>query len=166
MLKLLLGAALFVCCGYVGYGVSTHYRKRSNLFISVIGYIDSLENGMSYLQSALGDLTQIYIADKKDDAAKILQKYLCLLEKGAFSKDECKNAVRTRLMTGYEQNVLAEMLFSLGKTDLDSQIAELKKYRALFAPISENAKQNYKKYGALAFKLGILAGLAALLVTA
>lgn len=166
MLNLLIGAALFICCGYVGYGVSNHYRRRSNLFVGILGYIDALENGMSYLQTTLGDLTSGYIADRKDDTGKILQRYLKLLEKGSFSKNQCLEVVKCGLMTGYERNIFAEMLFSLGKTDLDSQLAELKKYRALIAPISENAKQNYKKYGSLAFKLGILAGLAALLVTA
>ena len=75
-------------------------------------------------------------------------------------------AVNTKLLTGYEKNVVAEMLFSLGRSDLDTQLAELSKYRANLTPISESAKQNYKKYGALSFKLGILAGLAAMLLVA
>lgn len=166
MLRLLLGAVLFVCSGYVGYSVNAHYRKRSTAFIVLLGYIDSLEKGMSYLQTSLGELTCSYATDKKDDMSEILKKYAALLSKGAFSKEECKAIVKTRLLTAFEQNLLSEMLFSLGKTDLDSQLAELSKYRAAFAPISVNAEQNYKKYGTLSFKLGILAGLAALLVTA
>ena len=89
-----------------------------------------------------------------------------LLEKGAFSKQDCMQAVNTKLLTGYEKNIVAEMLFSLGRSDLDTQLAELSKYRANLTPISESAKQNYKKYGALSFKLGILAGLAAMLLVA
>lgn len=166
MLKLILGAALFVCCGYAGYGISAHYRKRYNLLVGINGYIDALENGISFLQNTSEELTKGYIGEKKDDCSAILNRYLNLLGKGTFSKDDCFAAVKTHLLSGYERQILADMLFSLGKSDLDTQLSELKKYRALFAPVTESAKQNHKKYGTLAFKLGILAGLAALLITA
>lgn len=166
MLRLLLGAALFVCCGYAGYAVSAHYRKRYNLLVGVNGYIDALQNGISYLQSTLGELTSSYINDKKDDFSLILGRYSDLLSKGAVSKQDCKMIAKTRLLTGYEQGIIAEMLSSLGKSDIDTQLAELAKYKSLLAPITESARLNQKKYGTLAFKLGILAGLTALLITA
>ena len=166
MLKLLVGAALFVCCGYVGYGVSAHYRRRYNLLVGVIGYIDALINGISYLQSTLEELTSGYAGEKKDDLGKMLAKYILLLKNGSYRKEDCAAIVRSRLLTGYEQNALAEMLYSLGKSDIDTQLSELNKYRALISPIAAEAGNNYKKYGSLAFKLGILAGLAALLITA
>ena len=166
MFNVALGAILFVCSGYVGYAVGAHYRKRSNLFVGITAYVDSLEKGMSFLQSTLGELTENFVSDKKDDLARILNAYLSLLKSGSVSKEDCKNATKTRLLNGYEQGLLAEMLFSLGKSDLDTQLAELARYKALFAPITETARQNYKKYGALSFKLGILAGLAAMLLAA
>ena len=166
MLKLLIGAALFVCCGYAGYGISAHYRKRYNLLVKINGYIDALENGISYLQNTSEELTKGYTGESKDDCAIILRRYLSLLDKGTFSKGDCFDATKTHLLSGYERQILADMLFSLGKSDLDTQLSELKNYRALFAPVTESAKQNYKKYGTLAFKLGILTGLAALLITA
>lgn len=166
MFNIALGAVLFVCSGYIGYAVGSHYRKRSNLFAGITAYIDSLEKGMSFLQSTLGELTENFVSEKKDDLSTILCRYLSLLKNGAVSKEDCRNAVKTRLMNGYEQGLLAEMLFSLGKSDLDTQLADLARYKALFAPIAESAKQNHKKYGALSFKLGILAGLAAMLLAA
>lgn len=166
MLNIALGAVLFVCSGYIGYAVGSHYRRRSNLFVGITAYIDSLEKGMSFLQSTLGELTENFISDKKDDLSVMLGKYLFLLKKGAVTKEDCKSILKTRLMNGYERGVFAEMLFSLGKSDLDTQLADLARYKALFAPITESAKQNYKKYGALSFKLGILAGLAAMLLAA
>lgn len=166
MLKLLVGALLFVCCGYVGYGINAYYRRRSSLLTEILGYIDALEKGISFLQSPPLEITLSYVADRKSDAVKILSEYVELLKKGEFSKQDCLKAVNTKLLTGYEKNVFAEMLFSLGRSDLDTQLAELSKYRANLTPISESAKQNYKKYGALSFKLGILAGLAAMLLVA
>ena len=97
---------------------------------------------------------------------KMLAKYILLLKNGSYRKEDCAAIVRSRLLTGYEQNALAEMLYSLGKSDIDTQLSELNKYRALISPIAAEAGNNYKKYGSLAFKLGILAGLAALLITA
>lgn len=150
----------------MGYGINAYYRRRSSLLTEILGYIDALEKGISFLQSPPLEITSSYVADRKSDAVKILSEYVKLLEKGAFSKQDCMLAVNTKLLTGYEKNVVAEMLFSLGRSDLDTQLAELSKYRANLTPISESAKQNYKKYGALSFKLGILAGLAAMLLVA
>lgn len=166
MLKLLIGAVLFVGCGYIGFCVNGYYRKRADIFKDVLGYTDSLEKGISYLQSTLGELTDGYASDKKGEFGEMLRKYSSLLRGGAFSKIQCSEAVRSRFLNAYERNALCEMFFSLGKSDLDTQLAELAKYRALFSPIAENASQKYKKYGALSLKLGILAGLAALLITA
>lgn len=166
MLKILVGALFFVCCGYVGYGVNAYYRRRSSLLSELIGYIDALEKGISFLQTPLLNITSSYVADKKSDAAKMLSGYVGLLEKGEFSKQDCLKAVNTKLLTGYEKNLVAEMLYSLGRSDLDTQLSELSKYRANLSPIAESAKENYKKYGALSFKLGILAGLAAMLLVA
>ena len=150
----------------MGYGINAYYRRRSSLLTEILGYIDALEKGISFLQSPPLEITSSYVADRKSDAVKILSEYVKLLEKGAFSMQDCMQAVNTKLLTGYEKNVFAEMLFSLGRSDLDTQLAELSKYRAYLTPISESAKQNYKKYGALSFKLGILAGLAAMLLVA
>ncbi len=166
MLKLLVGALLFVCCGYVGYGISAHYRKRCNLLVSALGYLDHLENGVSYLQNTLGELTLSYCQGKKDEFCKILKKYSGLLEGGYVMKEDCIAAAKSRYLTAYEQSLVAEMLFSLGKSDLDTQLSDIKKYRAAFSPIEDAAKSNQKKYGTLAFKLGILSGLAAMLVVA
>lgn len=166
MLNIALGAALFVCSGYIGYAVGSHYRRRSALLQGICAYIDSLEKGMSFLQSTLGELTENFVSDKKDDASAMMRRYLSLLGNGAVTKEDCKVAVKTRLLNGYEQGVVAEMLFSLGKSDLDTQLTELARYKALLLPIAESAKTDYKKYGALSFKLGILAGLAAMLLTA
>lgn len=150
----------------MGYGINAYYRRRSSLLTEILGYIDALEKGISFLQSPPLEITSSYVADRKSDAVKILSEYVELLKKGEFSKQDCLKAVNTKLLTGYEKNVFAEMLFSLGRSDLDTQLAELSKYRANLTPISESAKQNYKKYGALSFKLGILAGLAAMLLVA
>lgn len=166
MLRLLLGAALFVCCGYAGYAVNAHYRKRSNLLDGIVGYIDALDKGISYLQSTLCELTKAYSSDKKGDCAAIFSAYVRLLEQGSFSKEDCMKTVATRLLTGYEKSVVADMLFSLGKSDYDTQLSDLAKFRAVLDPIAQTSKQNYKKYGGLSFKLGILAGLAALLIAA
>lgn len=150
----------------MGYGINAYYRRRSSLLTEILGYIDALEKGISFLQSPPLEITSSYVADRKSDSSKILSEYVELLKKGEFSKQDCLKAVNTKLLTGYEKNVVAEMLFSLGRSDLDTQLAELLKYRANLTPISESAKQNYKKYGALSFKLGILAGLAAMLLVA
>lgn len=150
----------------MGYGINAYYRRRSSLLTEILGYIDALEKGISFLQSPPLEITSSYVADRKSDSSKILSEYVELLKKGEFSKQDCLKAVNTKLLTGYEKNVFAEMLFSLGRSDLDTQLAELSKYRANLTPISESAKQNYKKYGALSFKLGILAGLAAMLLVA
>lgn len=150
----------------MGYGINAYYRRRSSLLTEILGYIDALEKGISFLQSPPLAITSSYVADRKSDSSKILSEYVELLKKGEFSKQDCLKAVNTKLLTGYEKNVFAEMLFSLGRSDLDTQLTELSKYRANLTPISESAKQNYKKYGALSFKLGILAGLAAMLLVA
>ena len=162
----MIGSALFVCFGYAGYAIGAHYKKRYCFFVALNEYVSALENGISYLQTTLGELTSSFLEGKKGAFADVLGKYSEALAKGAVKKEDCREAVKTRLLTGYEQGILAEMLYSLGKSDVDTQLAGLAKYKAVFAPITDAACQNQKKYGTLAFKLGILAGLAALLIMA
>lgn len=164
MTGIIAGGILFVCFAYIGYGIERAYKKRYNFLNSFADYFASLENGISYLKSDLAELTHSYVAGAKGDCVVALQGFCALLDRGSYTKDDCESLIKTRLVTAYERHTIAEALFSLGKCDYDTQLAQLAKYRTMLSPMVQTAQTNCKKSGALAFKLGILAGLAALLL--
>ena len=56
----------------MGYGINAYYRRRSSLLTEILGYIDALEKGISFLQAPPLEITSSYVADSKSDAVKIL----------------------------------------------------------------------------------------------
>ena len=160
MYTLIAGAALFVCCAYVGFGVSDIYKRRSVFFDALVEYLDSLERGISYAKTPLPKLTEDFAADRKGELFALLRKFACDIRSG--QKTEFKSPV----FSAYERRRVTEMLDSLGKYDTDTQLTELRRYRALFVPARDGAAKKYSTTGKLAAKLGILVGIAVMLALA
>lgn len=164
MLSLIIGSLLFVCSSYIGYAVMQHYKKRYNFLSSLCDYYFALQQGISYLKLPLEQITRNFCNGKKGDLYAMLENYCLLLNSGYYDKNNCKDLASSKLLTAFEQNTLGEVFYSLGKSDYDTQLSDIKSYLNIWKPILDVAKQNYSKYGILAFKLGILAGLALLLI--
>lgn len=160
MYSLIAGAALFVCCAYIGLGVSDWYKKRRLFFDALIDYLDALERGIKYAKTPLPKLTRDFAADKKGDL------FVMLREQFAENTADGKSKSKTLLLTSYEKKAVSDMLASLGKYDTDTQLAELGRYRALFEPIRAASAKKYDTTGKLAAKLGVLAGIAVMLTLA
>lgn len=160
MSSLIVGAALFVCCAYVGFGICDLYKRRSAFFDALIEYLDSLERGISYAKTPLPKLTEDFAADKKGELFMLLRKFAGDIRAGQ------KTEFKSPIFSAYEKRRVVEMLDSLGKYDTDTQLTELRRYRALFAPTREIAVKKYSTTGKLAAKLGVLVGIAVMLALA
>lgn len=151
---------LFVCCAYAGFGISDWFKRRRLFFGALIDYLDALERGIAYAKMPLPQLTQSFREGKKGDFFALLDAYC--KDIAGQRRTECKSL----LLSAYERRAVADMLNSLGKYDTETQLAELGRYRTLFAPIRDKCAENYDKTGKLAAKLGVLAGIAAMLALA
>lgn len=160
MYSLIAGAVLFFCCAYAGFGISDYYKRRYLLFHGLCGYVEALESGVSYVQLTVPEITESYGEGKKGDFARMLARF------SASMKDGSEMSCKTLLLTAYEHNLLAKFFDSLGKYDYDSQLAELKRYGAIFGPLLESSRKQYESVGKLAAKMGVLTGIAVMLALA
>lgn len=166
MITLVLGGVLFICCAYVGTGIKLYYGKRSELYGQCIAYIDYMKENIGFLKTPLVSATRSFCEGKKGEFIKILQQYCNLLERGQLNKVNCAKLVNTPYIDRERQILLSEFIFGLGKVDCETQIDNLSKARAALAVPKDYYDKKYKTSGTLAYKLGIVAGIAAMIIAA
>jgi stage III sporulation protein AB len=167
MLNLLAGGILFLCFAYIGLQIKRHFKLRLDLFADLIAFCDLLADEVSFLKTPLPKILQSFCEERRGCLTEALKNYGKFIAEGREQTPEelAKTLNFTRLKPVERDAVLA-FFAGLGKTDAKTQLMSLKNYRSKFETHHKEAEKKYKTTGLLAYKLGILAGIAALIFTA
>lgn len=166
MLELVLGGILFACFSYAGIGIRAYYRKRKEIYEQYAGYLDYLQEDIGFLKTPLISSTREYCRDKKGEFIKILGKYCSMLEEGDICREKFDDLFASPYIEKKQRARLSGVFYGLGKVDADTQLENLRKARAAAdAPLSYYTKK-YETTGTLAFKLGVVLGIAAMILAA
>lgn len=167
MISLIAGAILFFCSAYIGIEIRKYYRKRVRFFSLWLEFIDQLTTQISYLRTPLYEIIDSFLKDKKGEFCDVLLKY-----KGQISKiDDCDKSINSHcdklgFLKAQEKELFNGFFKMLGKTDWNTQVLNLKNYRQNVLEIQQLTIKNLKQNGFLAYKLGILIGIAILIIVA
>lgn len=151
-LKLLLCAAIVAFCVGIGYLAGEKYRSRKKFYARFLSFHERYLNELTYARTPLAEF--LAAEDLNGDFGKLLNAVRC---------HETPNAEFSYL-TAEERKGCAEYFSMLGKGDSASQRGYFGSKTAELFDKKTKAEEEAKRRGELALKLGLLAGLAVVIL--
>ncbi len=164
MLKLLIGLAVVAFCGFLGYFLSKKYRKRKEFFLQFSQFNERFLTEISYSKRPITKFLTAYpYKGEFDVLLEAFYQSLYLDRAGGrqvflFGKQELP------FLSADELTFTQDYFNNLGKGDSDAQKKYFSAAQLQLCAWKEKGVQDGKKYGDLYIKLGLLAGLAALIL--
>ena len=150
-IKLLI---LFIS-GFAGAMIGSYFYKRARckvmFFSEAQDFCNFLINDIGFRQQPIKLLTKEFLSKSKSEFSKTLEAYLKFLEGEEFVLNGKKNSE--------ENEVIKNFFMSIGKTDAETQVNEIKYYKDKFTVFYGNAEKTLNGLGRNYIKLGFLCGL-------
>ncbi len=151
-LKFLVGGLLVAFCTYLGYLAAEKYRKRRSFFSQFSAFNGAYLNELSYARKPLPDF--IAAGDYSGEFKKTLERF------SATQKAEADYA----FLTPAEREEVREYFSMLGRGDSRAQLGFFRGREKGLAEKREVSAKEAKERGELCLKLGLLCGLAAVIL--
>ncbi|MDR3293020.1 MAG: stage III sporulation protein AB [Clostridiales bacterium] len=165
MLSLIAGAALFVACLYGGAGIRRYYKVRSGYFEEINNLCGMLIDEIANLKTPLEKILENFTFLKRGEIVRQIDAYRTLLKTEVIaSRESVMKVVDSAYLKKEEKLILTDFFMLLGRSHAESQIVNIKHYKLKFEEIGAKAKEAYRVQGALAYKLGILLGIALMII--
>lgn len=153
-----------MCIAYIGLAIRRYYISRKLFYEELLEFIDTLVNNITYLKSPLPKVINDYVGQKKSDFCKVMREFVVIISHGEFVGSG--RILKVGVIGGKETNDVNAFLAELGKYDSSTQLNNLGSWRARFDTAYKTAVTKANTYGALAFKLGVLLGILAMIIVA
>ena len=165
MLKLAIGGILCFICAYLGIVGKNYYDKRFKYLADFNDYLLALIDGISYSKDRLPEITKKYLTTSKKQFANDLSEYLRLIESGE-SEDKIAKCFDCKYLKKGDKEYFKDFFLTLGKVDYDTQISRLNLSKAETQKMLTKAEKDCKTTGNLLSKLGLLLGIAIMIILA
>ncbi|MDR1940311.1 MAG: stage III sporulation protein AB [Clostridiales bacterium] len=166
MISLIAGTLLFVGCLYGGAGVRHYYKVRAAYFDELNNLCNLLIDEITHLKTPLIKILEDFAYMKKSEFSKHISVFKETLKTEVLAdKRSIEQIIDAAYLRRDEKIIIADFLSLLGKSHSQSQIINIKHYKNKFEEISVKARETYRVQGSLAYKLGILLGIALMIIT-
>lgn len=171
MYSIIFGGALCLCSAYIGFAIKKSYDNKKRFFVEWLDFASFLVQNISFLKKPVCDIISDFCAgrEKKKNTqfVQLILAYKKLIDTSAPSKESIVAVVKKHCQLSESQQKNANDFFlTLGTIDKESQLNNLK---LLIDYINKNiviCEKNCTTVGALAAKLGIVIGVAVMIVIA
>lgn len=157
-MKILLLCLIVTCCTYIGYGLSSYYRKRHKIFRDCHSFANKLIVEINFAKNNLKEIITNSINSYSSDFKGILNGYLNYLNSDAKILNDEQLFKKNSMLSQDEKQTIFLFFKSLGRYDAQSQIIEIEHFQQKFEQLEKSADAENKKYSALYIKLGLLFG--------
>lgn len=127
-------------------------KKRVDCLASLVRLCNMLISEISFRKDNLFKLLSDFAESDRTELGEHIKRF-CV---SPYSSIE----IKSKTLKSNEKQLVADFLRSLGMTDSETQILELRNYKKRFEEILECENEKYKKTANMELKLFILAGLA------
>lgn len=165
MLKLAIGGILCFISTYLGITGKSYYDKRYKYLADFNEFLLALIDGISYSKDKLQEISKKYLASAKGAFGKNLSEYLSLIESGADG-EKISKCFDCKYLKKCDKEYFKEFFLTLGKLDYDTQISRLNLSKAEMQKMLSKAEKDCKSTGNLLSKLGLLLGIAIMIILA
>ncbi len=157
-MKIVILILIALICVLIGYIVSKKYRVRANFFQALLYLCQKFDIEINYSRERVKNIF-LNLDDKyKKDLKGIDINYISFLDKQVpLDKDNLFKNIT--FLKENEKEMIFSFFKTLGRSDVDSQSKEIKNFQTRFGELAKDVNSDYKKYGSLSIKLGIITGL-------
>lgn len=157
-MKVVILILIALICVLIGYIVSKKYRVRANFFQALLYLCQKFDIEINYSRERVKNIF-LNLDDKyKKDLKGIDVNYISFLDKQVpLDKDNLFKNIT--FLKENEKEMIFSFFKTLGRSDVDSQSKEIKNFQTRFDELAKDVNSDYKKYGSLSIKLGIITGL-------
>ncbi len=165
MLKLAIGGILCFISAYLGIIGKSYYDKRYRYLSDFNDFLLLLIDGISYAKDRLPEITKKYIASSKGEFSRNLNNYIVVIE-STQEKEKISKCFDSKYLKKIDKAYLSEFFTALGKFDYDTQLSRLNLCKAEMEKTLIKAEKDCKSTGNLLSKLGLLLGIAIMIILA
>lgn len=162
-MKWILMGILFACCVVVGYIFSSKYKKRMSFFSTLILLAQKLDVEINFSRERLKKLIESFDEKSRGALLGIDKAFIDYLENGGELTSE-RLFGKNNLIKSEDREIVTIFFRSLGRSDVENQSKEIKNSISRFEKLLNDASSENKKYGKLGTKLGIITGLAIIII--
>ncbi len=162
-MKWILMGILFACCVVVGYIFSSKYKKRMSFFSTLILLAQKLDVEINFSRERLKKLIESFDEKSRGALLGIDKAFIDYLENGGELTGE-RLFGKNNLIKSEDREIVTIFFRSLGRSDVENQSKEIKNSISRFEKLLNDASSENKKYGKLGTKLGIITGLAIIII--
>ena len=155
-MKIIIIAILSLVCIFFGLKFYTKYKKRKNFFDALVYLCQKFDVEINFSRQRVQNI--ILSLDEK------IKQNLCGLDKNFLQCLENKESLEKQklfenlsFLNEDEQNNIFLFFKSLGRSDMENQLKEIKNFEKKFEDFLSTASLEFKKYGKLSLKLGFVA---------
>ena len=162
-MKIILMILLFILSVGVGYFFSTKYKKRVDFFSALIFLAQKLDVEINFSRERIKKLIEGFDEKLKKNLIGVDIAFLKYLDNGGELTSQ-RLFEENSIIKKEDKEVVTIFFKNLGRSDVENQSKEIKNSISRFDKLLGDAIQDNKKYGNLALKLSILAGLAIIIL--
>ena len=166
MLKFAISGVLCFVSAYLGIAGKNYYDKRCKYLKDFSEFLSTLRDGISYEKDKLPQICRKFISCGKGAFYVDLGEYADLVDSGDTSQDKVKKCFDSKYLAKSDKVLIKEFFSELGKFDYDTQISRLDMTASQLKITIEKAEKERKTTGNLLPKLGLVLGIAIMIILA
>ena len=166
MLKFAISGVLCFISAYLGIAGKKYYDRRCKYLKDFSEFLSLLKDGISYAKDKLGQIGRKFISSGKGAFYADLGEYIDLVENGNPTEEQVKKCFNSKYLSKADKVLVREFFCELGKFDYDTQISRLNMTLAQLKKTIEKAEKDCKTTGNLMPKLGLVLGIAIMIILA
>lgn len=166
MLDLVFGGVLCFISTYVGITVKQYYDKRYHYLRDFREFAIALEDNLTYAKDNIATVADKYLQNNKGGFAKCLEEYSEEIKHGNKNGETTDGIFNAKYLKKGERNFIREFFRTLGTLDYDSQLSRIKLTLKESEHLLEKALKDSKTTGVMFSKLGLLIGIALMIILA
>lgn len=164
MLEIIAGALLMTACAYGGVSIKRIFRIRRDTAAFFEEFVQLLKTEVRHLKTPVAQVIELYCAGKKGTGCDMLKKFLASRADGVLTASELKGRIKSIYLSEADNMLIASFLFALGRYDYESELMLLERYSTQFTARKKTAEDELVKKGGMYYKLGVLMGLALMII--
>lgn len=139
-MRIFLLALCTVCCGLIGVKIKSYYKKRSEIYEELHGFVRKVKTEISFKKNYLDDVL------KGSDCSREVRAIV--------------DGVGTvNALNEKERKEVSQIFQDIGKSDINEDILNLDKAIESLDNKSKLSQKEYSSKGVLAVKIGLLIGI-------
>ena len=166
MLKFAISGVLCFISAYLGIACKKYYDKRCKYLKDFSEFLSTLRDGISYSKDKLPQIGRKYISGGKGAFYTDLEEYISLVESGNPNEEQVKKCFDSKYLSKTDKIFVKDFFNELGRFDYDTQISRLDMTLSQLKKTVEKAEKDCKTTGNLMPKLGLVLGIAIMIILA